>query len=92
VDRERARDEYDYRETNRADDVLFWAFETTTFLMACQWERQHRIADEDQRIGLFAHQEQLLTTLDPTWARRWRAELTARVPDTAALMPPGPEL
>lgn len=73
-----------------ADEVLFWAFESTTHTLASTWSAQHR-GDRDFRTVLWAKQAKLLWRLHPEWARRWRAELEARQPDDVHLMPDVPD-
>ncbi len=62
--------EQDRRRTHDPDELLYWIFESVTFSMACDFEVSHRIANEDFRRQLFAHQLGLLGTLHAGWRER----------------------
>jgi len=56
------------------EELLFTVFSSVTFSMACEYELDHRVKNQDFRVLLFAKQVELLTQLDATWAARRRAE------------------
>ena len=45
-------------------EILFHVFEAVTFEMASDWELKNRKENEDFRIQLFKHQEELLKQID----------------------------
>jgi hypothetical protein len=56
--------------TNDLDEHLYTIFEGITFSMACDYEKRHRIADQDPRRLLLHHQVELLSALFPRWGER----------------------
>lgn len=60
--------------TGSLDEILYWVFDGVTFSMACSYELHHRIKNQDFRILLFHHQEELLARLSPQWKQRKIAE------------------
>lgn len=53
-------------------EVLFWIFDAITFSMASQIELKNRRSDEDFRIQLFEIQENLISKIEPAFARTLR--------------------
>jgi hypothetical protein len=78
---------YDHRTTLDVDEILYWSFVTTTSSMASAWAAQHPDEGRDFRVGMWAKQQELLSTLDPAWALRWRERLMREVPGAEALLP-----
>lgn len=77
----------EHRTTRDPDELLYWAFQSTTFDLASHWEAQHRDDSKDFRVGLWARQAELLHRLNPLRAQRWRRNLAACQPGDNDLMP-----
>lgn len=58
--------------THDLDDLLYRAFKDITFGLAMRWELAHRVEGQDIRILLFTKNEELLASLSPEWAARYR--------------------
>lgn len=56
--------------TDNAEDILYWFAESTLFDRASRYAAAHRSPDQDSRVLLFAKEYDLLSELDPAWARR----------------------
>ena len=52
------------------NDLLYRVFDHITFAMASKYAANSPTENVDHRRVLFAHQVELLTTLDPDWGRR----------------------
>lgn len=63
--------------TSDYDDLLYQIFQSVTFNLACDYERTHRVAQQDCRRILFRRQLDLLSQLSDDWARRRTAEQRA---------------
>lgn len=70
--------ELERRRTADLDELLFWAFSSVTFSMACGWELERRVDGRDSRRKIFARQVELLASLSPGWAER-EAEAHRRI-------------
>jgi hypothetical protein len=57
------------------DEILFQVFKDATFTMACNYEKQNRIAGEDTRRQMFAKWTELLQTLNKKWGDRVEADI-----------------
>jgi len=62
--------EIEHRQTPVLDDLLYWAFEATTFALAVKYELQHRNLAEDNRRIMWRYQLDLLQKLYPAWRDR----------------------
>lgn len=67
------------RSTRDPDELAYWVFGFVTSGAAADWELSHRVVGEDSRRGRWARQWALLVRLDPSWAARWRRELSAEL-------------
>src|SRR5262249_40027067 len=56
--------------TTELDELLYNAFASITFDLASTYELHHRLPGNDSRRLLFQHQVELMTRLNPEWARR----------------------
>ena len=52
------------------NDLLYRIFADITFSMACAYELEHRIVNEDFRRQMFSKQEEYLSILNSEWGRR----------------------
>ncbi len=70
---------YEHRRSMAADldQLLCWIFSGITFDMAGRYAAAHSQPGEDFRRLLFAHQLELLDTLNPEWAELQRREQQA---------------
>jgi hypothetical protein len=73
--------EFDRRETDDYNELLFWILESVTFGMACEWELKNRMPGQDFRRLLFRKQEELLAKLNASWADIVRAKHSAVLRD-----------
>jgi hypothetical protein len=64
--------EFERRRTVDPQELLFWLVSDLTWEMAAEWELQHRIEGEDFRRQLFRRDIELISRIDPEWARRKR--------------------
>jgi dipeptidase len=62
-------EEFERRITKDFQEFLFWIFENITFSMACDYELNNRIENQDYRILIFQKQDELLEKLDNSWAK-----------------------
>ncbi len=63
------------RTTLDGDQVLYWIFEMITSSMAFEHELRYREPGRDPRRIAFPRQVELLTRLNPQWARRRQREI-----------------
>lgn len=56
--------------TNDFGELLFYIFRNAAFSLACAYEREHRVENQDFRRILFRRQIELLATLFPHWGDR----------------------
>ncbi len=71
VERGEERSRYSTRDV---DELLYNVFRDVTASIASRYELAHRVRDKDNRRLRFYKQEELLTVLSPTWAKRMKAE------------------
>jgi len=64
--------EFERRKTNDPQELLFWLVSDLTWELALEWELRHRIPGEDFRRQLFRKDIELITQINPEWARRKR--------------------
>jgi hypothetical protein len=69
--------EYERRETDNPDDVLYWLVSDVTREAAQQYELRHRAPGRDVRRLLFAKHVEILEGIRADWASRKRAEYEA---------------
>jgi hypothetical protein len=67
--------EYFRKEINGLDELLFLIFESVTFSMACDFEANNRIENQDTRRQVFAKQLELLGKLDSRWEKRVKKDI-----------------
>ena len=67
VIRERG-EEIERRITTKLEDLLYWIFSGITFTMACKYELENRIDEQDARILIFRKQTELLNAINGEWA------------------------
>jgi hypothetical protein len=73
--------EFQRRSTHDADELLYWLLQGVTFTLACDFEVNHRVPDQDPRRMLFAKQLELLRGLDPAWEQRRAREIERTLND-----------
>lgn len=56
--------------TDNVDDILYWFAKSIAFDRASRYAAAHRVRDQDSRVLLFAKEFDLLSELNPAWARR----------------------
>ena len=59
--------EFDRKTTKDVYELLYWIFSDTTFVLAFDYERKHRVPGKDSRRLAFQKQEELLGILDEDW-------------------------
>lgn len=69
VIRERG-EEIERRITTNLEDLLYWVFSGITFTMACKYELDNRIEEQDSRILIFKKQTELLNAINENWASK----------------------
>ncbi|MFX0023526.1 MAG: Imm63 family immunity protein [Candidatus Hermodarchaeota archaeon] len=60
--------EFERRQTNDLDTLLYWIFKSIVFSMASDYELEHRKLNEDFRRQLFARRIELMEQLDSKFA------------------------
>lgn len=58
---------YENQITHNVDELLYWIFSATTFVMACNFETENREELKDRRRLRHSKQLELLEKLNPTW-------------------------
>lgn len=58
------------------DDFIYRFFETTTSMIASEYQQQNTVIGEDQRIICFHKQIELMTQLNHEWGRKKEADIT----------------
>jgi len=66
-------EEFERRKTKDIDKLLYWIFKSIVFIMANDYELEHRKPNEDFRRQLFAKQIELMEKLDLKFAQ-WKKE------------------
>jgi hypothetical protein len=59
------------------DEILYRVFADVAFVMACTFERAHRIVTQDFRRVMFAKQVELLAVLASSWGDRRAREIAS---------------
>jgi len=67
--------EFERRQTRNTDQLLYWIFKSIVFIMANDYELEHRKPNEDHRKLLFAKQIELMEKLDSKFAQWEKEEL-----------------
>ena len=57
------------------DDFIYRFFETTTSMIASEYQQQNTVIGEDQRIICFHKQIELMTELSDEWGKRKEADI-----------------
>ena len=65
--------EFERRQTNDINKLLYWIFKSIVFIMASDYELDHRKPHEDFRRQLFAKTIELMEKLDSNFLR-WEKE------------------
>jgi hypothetical protein len=60
--------------TFEIDELLYYVFQCVTFELACKYELEHRVKEQDFRRILFEHQEELLSKLSLAWGEQRNRE------------------
>lgn len=58
------------RTTQSQSDILYWLTSDAVFSIACQFEFNNRISNQDTRRLMFAKQLELMSLASPEWAER----------------------
>ncbi|KUL40441.1 Imm63 family immunity protein [Actinoplanes awajinensis] len=85
--------EVGHRQTADRGEILYWALEDTTSVLASNWKLEHPRRGQEQRVTGWIRQFDLLYKLNPAWAQRCRQELAdtlGDVPDAGIPPLPGP--
>lgn len=81
----------EHRVTTSRDEVLYWSSAATAARIAAREAARHGGEGEEFRVTMWNRHAELLLTLNPAWAHRWRDELAARLrrgqPEAVALLP-----
>jgi len=67
--------EFERRQTKDIDKLLYWILKSTVFIMANDYELEHRKPNEDFRRQLFAKQIELMSQLDSKFVQWIKEEL-----------------
>ena len=68
-------EEYERNQTKDIDKLLYWIFKSVVFIMASDYELEHRKSNEDFRRQLFTKQIELMEQLDSKFGQWIREEL-----------------
>jgi hypothetical protein len=69
--------EFRRRTTTDAEELLYWLISGVAFEMACKYELQHRVSQQDFRRLMFQKEIELISKVSPVWADRKRMEIDA---------------
>lgn len=73
--------EFERRQTQDLDEILYWLIADLTFAMAVRYELNHRRPDQDFRILLFTQHVDLLRRIKPAWAETKHIEYNKIIPE-----------
>ena len=62
-----------------AAEVMYYAVEFATWKLAGEWERRHRIPNQDARILRFRKEVEYMGKVNPLWAEKLRADLSKHI-------------
>jgi len=62
--------EFERRNTESQDQILYWLTSDTVFDLACKFELHNRVAGQDSRRLMFAKKIELMSLVDPAWGER----------------------
>ncbi|MFE2407569.1 Imm63 family immunity protein [Kitasatospora sp. NPDC059408] len=63
------------RTTRDPDELLYWAYADATASLALHWTNKRGLTGEKHLAAKWKRRATLLHSLNPEWAKRWRAEL-----------------
>ena len=67
--------ELERKSTSDYDQLLYWIFQYATYCLAFRYELENRVQGQDCRRIAFSRQVELLSRINPGWAKRQAAEI-----------------